>query len=1126
MTYSIGTSNSATVMVNDDDSLPVLTITGPTTPVAESTGSIDFVINTNKELGEDVRIRYQASEVLTGDFLNENATPSSQEAIAWQTVDFSGSAGSYSATLSVPIHNDLIGERTGQISVTLLSDDSATQKYTVPTSNRKTAQTIIWDDDAPELKISAGSPVLEGNGSTANFIITSEFYIPSLTVNYTPTSTNYLQTGSGVATSALVNFSSSSPFTATLPIAIHDDDVVESDGTIQVSLNEESTPLTTYAVAASPNNSAATTVTDDDSIPLLSISAPTTPILESAGEADYTISSAINPGTNFRVRFKPSEVAGGDFLDAGPTPINQEAITSQNVDFSGSGRSYTATLTVPIHNDAVAEHTGQIEVALIADDAAVPTYRVAPNTDPAGRRTTIKDDDVPELSISGSGTLTEGDGNMAEFTITSQLPVPNNSITIFYTPLSPNFLQTGSGVQTSQKFVFAGAGPYTTTLSFAVHDDEVSESNGAISVTLNEESVPATNYTVASAPNNAAAISITDDDSLPLLNISAPTSPIIESAGSINFVVATTIDLGSNFRVRYQPSEVGTGDFLNESATPTSQEALTEAQLSFSGSSGYYAATLSVPIHNDTVGERTGHIDVTLIADDAVVKTYQIGSDGSQTARATILDDDAPELRISASGTITEGDGNTAGYTITSKVPVSSLAVFYTPESADFLESGSGVRTFTTLNFTGDGPYTAPLTISVHDDNVEEDNGTINVTLNEENTPGTSYTVMGAPDNTASINVTDDDSLPLLTLSALTAPDDEGDGFLNFEIASPTNLGDSFRVRYQASEVNTGDFLDETATPSQLEIGTANVAFSRRFITFYATLPVPIHNDDVGEPTGQVMVTLIEDDEASRTYRIATDGSQTAIGTILDDDAPVLKISAGANVTEGDGNTADFTIASDVLVHSLTVHYNLHTSNFLEFGSGTDTFARLNFSGNGPYTAPLNLTVHDDNVKEDDGTIGVTLLDESTPGTSYYVAAAPENTAELTVLDNDVPPRISVAADNGSVAENTGPAMFTLSTTGLTADTTLMINATPIDVGGTFVANSSARNFSVMFTDPDNDNTYTGNLAVPLTTDQIGEPTGQIKLTLNTDTAQTKTYQLGYNDRRVYHEYMMMTRPN
>ena len=49
----------------------------------------------------------------------------------------------------------------------------------------------IWDDDAPELKISAGSPVLEGNGSTANFIITSEFYIPSLTVNYTPTSTNY-----------------------------------------------------------------------------------------------------------------------------------------------------------------------------------------------------------------------------------------------------------------------------------------------------------------------------------------------------------------------------------------------------------------------------------------------------------------------------------------------------------------------------------------------------------------------------------------------------------------------------------------------------------------------------------------------------------------------------------------------------------------------------------------------------------------------------------------------------------------------------------------------------------------------------------------------------------------------
>ena len=108
------------------------------------------------------------------------------------------------------------------------------------------------------------------------------------------------------------------------------------------------------------------------------------------------------------------------------------------------------------------------------------------------------------------------------------------------------------------------------------------------------------------------------------------------------------------------------------------------------------------------LGNARGHIDVTLIADDAVVKTYQIGSDGSQKARAMILDDDAPELRISASGTLTEGDGNTAGYTITSKVPVTSLAVFYTPESADFLESGSGVRTFTTLNFTGDGPLYRP----------------------------------------------------------------------------------------------------------------------------------------------------------------------------------------------------------------------------------------------------------------------------------------------------------------------------------------------------------------------------------------------------------------------------------
>ena len=103
---------------------------------------------------------------------------------------------------------------------------------------------------------------------------------------------------------------------------------------------------------------------------------------------------------------------------------------------------------------------------------------------------------------------------------------------------------------------------------------------------------------------------------------------------------------------------MGSGNFLNENASPTSQEAITSANIDFTGTLNYYTAILSVPIHNDSIGERTGQIEVSLLEDDVVEKNYKIATDGSQTVRATILDDDAPELKISAGSPVTEGDGN------------------------------------------------------------------------------------------------------------------------------------------------------------------------------------------------------------------------------------------------------------------------------------------------------------------------------------------------------------------------------------------------------------------------------------------------------------------------------------
>ena len=149
----------------------------------------------------------------------------------------------------------------------------------------------------------------------------------------------------------------------------------------------------------------------------------------------------------------------------------------------------------------------------------------------------------------------------------------------------------------------------------------------------------------------------------------------------VDFVITTTTDLGTDFRVRYQPAEVSS-DYLNENATPTSQEEMTAQEVDFTGSSGTFTATLSVPIHDDDVGERTGQIRVELLPDDAAAHKYRIESDGTEVATATILDDDAPELKIAGDDPVTEGTATHASFTITSEVMVSSLTINFTPESS------------------------------------------------------------------------------------------------------------------------------------------------------------------------------------------------------------------------------------------------------------------------------------------------------------------------------------------------------------------------------------------------------------------------------------------------------------
>ena len=76
--------------------------------------------------------------------------------------------------------------------------------------------------------------------------------------------------------------------------------------------------------------------------------------------------------------------------------------------------------------------------------------------------------------------------------------------------------------------------------------------------------------------------------------------------------------------VFYQASEVGGGNFLD---ADNGQEAENSTDLTFAqadGATGDFVDTLSVPIHDDSDGEATGQIEVTLVIQTGIRRTYRV----------------------------------------------------------------------------------------------------------------------------------------------------------------------------------------------------------------------------------------------------------------------------------------------------------------------------------------------------------------------------------------------------------------------------------------------------------------------------------------------------------------------
>ena len=279
---------------------------------------------------------------------------------------------------------------------------------------------------------------------------------------------------------------------------------------------------------------------------------------------------------------------------------------------------------------------------------------------------------------------------------------------------------------------------------------------------------------------------------------------------------------------------------------------------------GTASIDLSVATVDDAADEVDGSVSVTL----GTGTGYTVAT-GKGSAAVAVRDNDEPVVSIAAGSGVTEGAS--ASFTVSaSPVPVAPLDVTLTVgQSGDFAASGeTGSRTVTV-------PVTGSMTFEVatDDDGADEPDGSVTASVDA----GTGYTVAAAPDNAATVAVSDNDAAssgPTLSIADASFKEDQGTVHFTVTLSEPVD----HRV--------TVHYATRSSSPISARAGQDYFEWKR---AWGAELWIP-----AGSTKGRIAAYIYNDshDEDPETFEMvlydASDGVSiadgVAVGTITNSD--------------------------------------------------------------------------------------------------------------------------------------------------------------------------------------------------------------------------------------------------
>ena len=954
-------------IVDDDVVVPVPEVSAADVTIAEgAAGNVTLALSVPTTV--DVSVDYTLTDV--------DATAGADYVAASGSVTIP--VGSLSASLGVTTLDDAIDEFDEALAVVLSNPVNAT----LATS---TANVRIADNDQPPLVVVADTTVAEGNANS-DLAVAVTLDQPSGKPIAIEVATADLTATAGddyLATTATLSFPPGTT-SATVTLPVLGDVVLEADETLALQ-------LTVPVDARAPVSTPTVTLTNDDPLPVLSASDIS--VAESAGLATVSVQLTGASALAASVDYATSDgtaLAGADYTPASGTLQFPPGQT-------------TASFTVPLLDDAVAEGTETFSVAFANSVAA---GAISPVT------VSITDDEAGIAIAVADVTVAEGNAG------TSDVQVPVTLTGASAATVSATYTVTGLEATAGDDFVAAtgtltlAPGTTATSIGVAINGDTVFEPDERIQVTLSA-------VTNALPGDLVGEITVTNDDAEPLLAVADST--VVEGA-TMTFTVALNAAASADTTFTFATAD-GTAT-AGSDYTAVSGNGLIPA--------GNLATSIAVTVAADDLFEA----DETLTLSLADV----VGAGaGTLVATGSIVNDDpAPEISI-GSVDIAEGDGGTVVLTFPVALSAASgLPVTAAVATADVsATAGADYQAVATSLTLPAGTVATGIDVAIIGDTAAELDETFTVTLSS---------IAGAtPVTTAATGtIRDDDTVSSLRISDVTLS--EGD-------AGSVNAILDVTLSAAATAAVTADFttVDGTAAAgSDYTVTSGNVSIPIGASS--TTISVPVIGDTLDEADEVFSVVL-----TNPTGAVLVDDTGTV--TIVDDDAPPTLAIADASVAEGNSGTRIESLAvtlSAVSSRDITVAY---TVSGIEATAGEDFVASsgtLSFPA-GTTSQAVSVSVNGDTLSEPDERIQVTL---STP----VNATLADSSGVLTLTNDDAAPTLSIA--DASVAEgDAGTRVETLTVTlgaasAQSVSVDYVVTGLEATAGEDFTASSGTLNFA------------------------------------------------------------------